>query len=180
MINPSNVIRKESVTTATLEEAWKAWTTVEGITSFFVPKANIETIVGGRYELFSTLKSPKGFQGTEGCKILTLEAQKHFAFEFTAPPQFPNARRLNTRVDLTFGEVAKGGVVKLDLVHSEFREGEEWDEYFEFSRWNWDLVLGRFQYRFSVGPIDWNKPYVPYGISARPEKKLRDHISAQT
>src|SRR5205809_6375782 len=68
-----------------------------------------------------------------------------------APPQFPNVGRLRTRVDITFGEVAKGGVLKLDLVHSGFLEGEEWDEFFEFSNWNWDLVLGRFQYRFSVG-----------------------------
>jgi uncharacterized protein YndB with AHSA1/START domain len=178
MISASNVIRKETITTATLENAWKAWTTVEGVTSFFIPKANIEPVVGGRYELFSSLKAPKGFQGTEGCKVLAIEPLKHLAFEFIAPPQFPNVRRLRTRVDVTFGEVAKGGVVKLDLTHSGFLEGEEWDEYFEFSDWNWDLVLGRFQYRFSVGPIDWNNPYVPYGISARPERKLRDHISA--
>jgi len=178
MINTSNLIRKETVTTAKLEDAWKAWNTAAGVTSFFVPKVNIEPVVGGRYELFSSLKAPKGFQGTEGCKILALEPEKHLAFEFIAPPQFPNVRRLQTRVDVTFGEVAKGGVVKLDLVHSGFLEGEEWDEYFEFSHWNWDLVLGRFQYRFSVGPIDWNNPYVPYRISARPERKLRDHISA--
>jgi uncharacterized protein YndB with AHSA1/START domain len=174
----SKIIRKEAVTTATLEEAWKAWTTAQGLISFFVPKAIIEPVVGGRYELFSSLKAPKGFQGTEGCKILALEPQKHLAFEFIAPPQFPNVRRLRTRVDVSFGQVAKGGVVKLDLVHSGFLEGEEWDEFFEFSNWNWDLVLGRFQYRFSVGPMDWNNPYIPYGISGRPERKLRDHVSA--
>ena len=178
LINSSNVIRKETITTAILQDAWKAWTTIEGVTSFLVPKASIEPVVGGRYELFSSLKSPKGFQGTEGCKILALEAQKHLAFELIAPPQFPNVRRLHTRVDITFGEVAKGGVLKLDLVHSGFLEGEEWDEFFDFSNWNWDLVLGRFQYRFSVGPIDWNNPYIPHGISARPERKLRDHISS--
>jgi uncharacterized protein YndB with AHSA1/START domain len=178
MMNSSKIIRKEAISTATLEDAWKAWTTVEGVTSFFVPKASFEPVVGGRYELFSTLKAPKGFQGTEGCKVLALEPLEHLAFEFIAPPQFPNVRRLSTRVDAAFGEVAKGGVVKLDLVHSGFREGEEWDEFFEFSNWNWDLVLGRFQYRFSVGPIDWNNPYVPYGITARPERKLRDHVSA--
>ena len=178
MINSSKVIRKEAITTANVEDAWKAWTTVEGVTSFFVPKANIELVVGGRYELFSSQKAPKGFQGTEGCKVLALETLKHLAFEFIAPPQFPNVRRLRTRVDVTFGEVAKGGVVKLDLVHSGFLEGEEWDGFFEFSNWNWDLVLGRFQYRFSVGPIDWNIPYIPHGISARPDRKLRDHISA--
>ena len=178
MIDSTKIIRKETITTATMEDAWKAWTNVEGVTSFFVPKANIEPVVGGRYELFSTLKSPRGFRGTEGCKVLAIEPLKHLAFEFIAPPQFPNVRRLRTRVDVTFGEVAKGGVVKLDLAHSGFLEGEEWDEYFEFSDWNWDLVLGRFQYRFSVGPIDWNKPYVPHGITARPERKLRDHVSA--
>lgn len=178
MMDSSKIIRKEAITTATLEDAWKAWTTVEGVTSFFVPKAIIEPMVGGRYELFSSLKAPKGFQGTEGCKILTLEPLKHLAFDFIAPPQFPNVRRLRTRIDLTFGQVGKGGVVKLDLVHSGFQEGEEWDEFFEFCSWNWDLVLGRFQYRFSVGPIDWNNPYIPHGISARPERKLRDHISA--
>jgi uncharacterized protein YndB with AHSA1/START domain len=174
----SKIIRREAVTTATLEDAWKAWTTAQGLISFFVPKAIIEPVVGGQYELFSSLKAPKGFQGTEGCKISALEPQKHLAFEFIAPPQFPNVRRLRTRVDVSFGQVAKGGVVKLDLVHSGFLEGEEWDEFFEFSNWNWDLVLGRFQYRFSVGPMDWNNPYIPYGISGRPERKLRDHVSA--
>jgi uncharacterized protein YndB with AHSA1/START domain len=178
LIDSSKVIRKETITTATVEDAWKAWTSVEGVTGFFVPKANIEPVVGGRYELFSSLKAPKGFQGTEGCKVLTIEPLKRLAFEFIAPPQFPNVRRLRTRVDVTFGEVAKGGVVKLDLVNSGFLEGEEWDEFFEFSNWNWDLVLGRFQYRFSVGPIDWNNPHIPHGISGRPERKLRDHVSA--
>lgn len=178
MTGSSKVIRREAVTTATLEDAWKAWTTAQGLISFFVPKAIIEPVVGGQYELFSSLKAPKGFQGTEGCKISALEPQRHLAFEFIAPPQFPNVRRLRTRVDVSFGQVAKGGVVKLDLVHSGFLEGEEWDEFFEFSNWNWDLVLGRFQYRFSVGPMDWNNPYIPQGISGRPERKLRDHVSA--
>ena len=178
MINASKVIRKETITTATVADAWKAWTTVEGVTSFFVPKANIEPVVGGRYELFSSLKAPKGFQGTEGCKILGLEPLKHLAFDFIAPPQFPNVRRLRTRVDVLFDQVVKGGAVKVGLVHSGFIEGEEWDEFFDFSYWNWDLVVGRFQYRLSVGPIDWNKPYVPHGIGVRPERKLRDHISS--
>src|SRR2546427_9755515 len=118
LINSSKVIRKETITTATVEDAWKAWTTVEGVTSFFVPKANIEPVVGGRYELFSSLKAPKGFQGTEGCKVLAIEPQKHLAFEFIAPPQFPNVRRLRTRVDVMIDQVVKGGVVKVDLAHS--------------------------------------------------------------
>ncbi|OLD08370.1 MAG: hypothetical protein AUI95_03340 [Crenarchaeota archaeon 13_1_40CM_3_52_4] len=77
MTSSSKIVRKQTITTATLENAWKAWTSVEGVTSFFVPKANVESVVSGRYELFSSLKAPKGFQGTEGCKVLALEPQKH-------------------------------------------------------------------------------------------------------
>src|SRR5207244_7637002 len=143
LINSSKVIRKETITTATLEEAWTAWTTVEGVTSFFVPKANIESVVGGHYELFLSLKAPKGFQGTEGCKVLAVEPLKHLAFEFIAPPQFPNVRRLRSRVDVTFDQVAKGGVVKLDLVHSRFLEGDEWDEFLDLSMCHWNFVMVR-------------------------------------
>src|SRR5438132_12803903 len=107
LINSSEVIRKETITTAILQDAWKAWTTIEGVTSFLVAKASIESVVGGRYELFSSLKSPKGFQGTEGCKILVLEPPKHLTFELIAPPQFPNVRRLRPRVDSKFEEVLK-------------------------------------------------------------------------
>src|SRR5207245_7697936 len=88
LINASKVIRKETITTAILHDAWKAWTTIEGATSFLVPKASIEPVVGGRYELFSSLKSPKGFRGTEGSKILALEHQKHLSIELFMPTQF--------------------------------------------------------------------------------------------
>ncbi len=143
MTSPPRFVRKQTVVSISPETAWKTWTTIDGVTSFFAPKANIDPNVGGPYELFFDLKAPRGFQGTEGCKVL------------------------------------KGGLVKVSLVHSGFVEGEEWDESFDFYSWSWDLVLGRFQHRFSAGPIDWNHPYWPSGIAARPQRKLRDHLSSQ-
>src|SRR5437660_12893194 len=107
LINSSNVVRKETITAAILQDAWKAWTTIEGVTSFLVPKASIEPVVGGRYELFLSLKSPKGFQGTEGCKILALGAEKHLGCELIARPQYPNFRRLPTSAAVPFVERAK-------------------------------------------------------------------------
>jgi uncharacterized protein YndB with AHSA1/START domain len=171
------LLRKETVTSVSLESAWKTWTTAEGVTSFFAPKVNIDPRVGGPYELFFDLKAPRGFQGTEGCKVLGVDAQKNLAFEFLAPPQFPNARRVHTRVDVKFEEVLNGGLVKVSLVHSGFREGEEWDECLDFFNWSWDLVLGRFGYTFLNGPVDWNHPYVPQGLTGHPRRKLRDSAS---
>lgn len=158
------------------ETAWKTWTTTEGVTSFFAPKANIEARVGGRYELLFDLKAPRGFQGTEGCKVLSVDPPMNLAFEFLAPPEFPNARRILTRVDLVLENVLGGGLTKINIAHSGFLEGEEWDECFEFFNWDWDLVLGRVQHLSLAGPIDWSHPYIPLGIGSRPLTKLREQI----
>ncbi len=170
------MLRKEAVLTVPLVEVWKAWTTSEGVVTFFAPKANIQLKVGGPYELYFDLKAPLGFQGTEGCRLLGFEQTGSLAFDFIAPPQFPNVRRLSTRVDVGFEEVQKGGIVKVSLAHSGFLEGEEWDESFEFFTLSWDLVLGRLQHRFSAGSIDWRNPYTPPGVRPVPERKLRDRF----
>lgn len=172
------VIRKQTVTNISPSTAWQNWTTEEGVSTFFAPKSNIEARIAGSYELFFDLKAPRGFQGTEGCKILGFDPPHHLAFEFIAPPQFPNVRRIRTRVDVLLDEVLKGGLLKVDLAHSGFVEGEEWDESFDFFSWSWDTVLGRFQHRFTKGPIDWKNPYTPQGISPRPERKLREHVKS--
>lgn len=174
--NPARILRKQTVASVSAETAWKTWTTTEGVASFFAPKASIEARVGGRYELLFDLQAPRGFQGTEGCKVLSIDPPKNLAFEFLAPPEFPNARRIPTRVDLVLEQVLGGGLLKINITHSGFSEGEEWDESLEFFNWDWDLVLGRLQYRLFAGPIDWNHPYIPPGIGSRPRRKLREHV----
>jgi hypothetical protein len=177
LTDTARLLRKQTATSVNLDSAWNSWSTTEGVNRFFAPKANIDARVGGPYELLFDLKAPRGFQGTEGCRVLGLEAQKSVAFEFLAPPQFPNVRRVKTRVDVVFEQVLSGGLVKVSLVHSGFLDGEEWDECFDFFDWSWDLVLARFQHLFSSGSIDWSHPYVPLGLSARPQRKLRETIS---
>ena len=46
-------IDKSIVVPATLDQAWDAWTTREGITSFFAPDARIEPKVGGAFRSIS-------------------------------------------------------------------------------------------------------------------------------
>ncbi len=175
----SRSLMKEAVVTIPISQMWGAWTMVEGVVTFFAPKANVELRVGGLYELFFDLQAPIGFQGTEGCKVLHVEPQSSFGFEFIAPLQFPNVRRLKTRVDLDLKEVQMGALNKVLLVHSGFLGGEEWDAAFEFFNWSWDLVLARFQRRFSSGPIDWKNPYFPPWLRRLPQRKIRNHIPAR-
>lgn len=172
------LIRKQAVISASPETAWKTWTSLEGVTSFLAPRANIEPKLGGLYELMFEPKAPKGFRGTEGSRILRFDPPSNLAFEFLAPPEFPNVRRVRTRVELALEEVLKGGVVNIRLLHSGFMEGEEWDECLDFFNWSWDLALARLQYRISISPIDWTRPYNPPHLGPRPHRKLRDHVSA--
>lgn len=173
------VLRKEAVLTVPITEVWKAWTNTEGVIAFFAPEANIQLAIGEPYELYFDLRAPLGFRGTEGCKVLAFNTVSILSFDWIAPPEFPNVRRLRTRIDVRFEELQRGGLVKLSLAHSGFQEGEEWDDNFEYSDWWWDLVLGRLQHRFSSGPIDWRNPYRPAGIGPAPEHGLRDHVPSR-
>ena len=48
-------IDKEVVVNATLDQAWDAWTTREGIVGFFAPDAKIEPRVGGAFHIHMDL-----------------------------------------------------------------------------------------------------------------------------
>ena len=65
------VIRKEVVVNASVNNVWEVWTTSKGAITFFAPKANIQLSRGGAYEMFFNLKAPKGSQGGEGLKVLS-------------------------------------------------------------------------------------------------------------
>ncbi|HZY46250.1 MAG TPA: SRPBCC domain-containing protein [Candidatus Bathyarchaeia archaeon] len=167
------LLRKETISSTPLAEVWSVWTTKEGVISFLAPKANITLEDQGAYEIFFDPDAPLGFKGTEGCKVLGVNQMKILSVEWRAPPQFPNARRLKTRVDIYFERVE--AVTRVRVEHSGWQEGEEWDESYEFFDRAWDLDLARMQQRFSSGPIDWRKPYLPTWNKLRHER-IRDHI----
>src|SRR6266704_1082706 len=106
-----------------------------------------------------------------------LESMKTLSVEWKAPPQFPNVRRHKTRVNIYFERVE--ALTKVRIEHSGWDGGEEWDEAYEFFDRAWDLDLARMQQRFSSGPIDWSKPYVPAWLGHR-ATPIRDHVPVET
>ena len=154
--NPDRVVRGEVVVEANLDEVWEAWTTAEGIKTFFAPDCNVDLRVGGPYEIFFDLSAEPGQKGGEGVQILALQPKVMLAFTWNAPPQMPNVRNQFTHVVLRFRKLAEKKTA-VSLTHDGWGEGEEWDDAFTyFTRaWN-DIVLPRFKYRFSVGKVDWD------------------------
>ena len=47
------MIEKQGVVNAPIEDVWKAWTTTEGVKSFFAPDAKVEARSGGAFNFRS-------------------------------------------------------------------------------------------------------------------------------
>jgi uncharacterized protein YndB with AHSA1/START domain len=153
-------IQKDIIVEAPIREVWQLWTTQEGVTTFFAPKANVELVVGGRYEMLFNPEEAPGSQGGEGLKVLSYLPEEMLSVEWNAPPHLPNVRRERTHVVVQF-ESRPGDKTRVKLSHLGWKEGAEWDQAFAYFIRAWDVVLARLAYRFSVGPIDWNDPYRP-------------------
>jgi uncharacterized protein YndB with AHSA1/START domain len=153
--NPDRVIRGEIVVQATVDAVWDAWTTEEGIKTFFAPACNVDLRVDGWYEIFFDPDAPPGQKGGEGMRILAFQPKKMLSFTWNAPPDLSNVRKQRTHVVIRFQQLARGRT-RLSLTHDGWGEGEEWDRAFTyFSRaWN-EIVLPRLKRRFAAGPIDW-------------------------
>jgi len=50
---------------------------------------------------------------------------------------------------------------QVKLTHLGWQTGDEWNHVFDYFMQAWDVVLGRLQYRFETGLIDWDDPYRP-------------------
>ena len=155
------IIRKEAVVNGSLKDVWDAWTTSKGAEAFFAPRANIRLEIGGAYELFFDLDAPEGSRGSEGMKILSFLSMEMLSFDWNAPPQYPSVRRSqHTWVVVQFYPIGLNQT-RVRLTHIGWKEGEEWDKVFQYFKRAWDVVLGRLEYKFLGGRIDWNDPYGP-------------------
>jgi len=156
--DPNRVIHAEIIVEASVDEVWGAWTTEEGIKSFFAPACNVDLRIDGRYEILFDLEAKQGEQGAEGARILALEPKQMLSFTWSAPPELSYARKQWTHVVVRFRKLAEGQT-KVSLTHDGWGEGEEWDKAFAYFARAWvDIVLPRLKHRFSVGPVDWSNP----------------------
>jgi uncharacterized protein YndB with AHSA1/START domain len=90
-------LEKAVLVEATPQQVWRAWTTVEGVKTFFAPDARIELQPNGRYEILFDLDAPEGKRGSEGCKILSYASEPMLSFSWGAPPKFEKSRAENAQ-----------------------------------------------------------------------------------
>ncbi len=147
-------IEKDVVVRATLDEAWAAWTTREGIISFFAPDAMIEPRVGGAFHIHIDPGAQPGAKGADDMRFMALQPKKMLSFDWNAPPHLPEARAQRTFVVVRFVAVDDKST-KVTLHHSGWGEGGECDKTYAYFDRSWGTVLANLKKRFETGPQDW-------------------------
>ena len=153
------ILRKEVRITASPGEVWKAWTTAEGVRTFFAVDAAIALEIGGRYEMYFMLSAPEGTRGSEGCVVLSFQPQESLVVSWNFPPTLPEIRDERTRVRIDLEPI--NGDTWVRIVQDNWGEGPQYEAGYAYFQRAWDLVLGRLRHRFAQGPVDWDEPYDP-------------------
>lgn len=147
-------IDREIVVPATLDAAWAAWTTREGIVSFFAPDAVVDAKVGGPFQIYINPGAPVGMRGADDMHFLAVQPKKMISFDWNAPPNLPEARAQRTLVIVRFTPV-DGKSTRVTLHHTGWGDGGEWDKAYTYFDKAWGDVLGNLKRRFEMGPMDW-------------------------
>jgi uncharacterized protein YndB with AHSA1/START domain len=149
-------LEKAVLVEATTEQVWRAWTTVEGVKTFFAADARIELRVGGEYEIYFDSDAPEGERGSEGCKILSYVPGSMLSFSWNAPPQFEKAREERAQwVVLFFLPVSERRTL-VRFLELGWKDDEESQQVYRYFDRAWTFVLTNLVHAFAKGPIDWN------------------------
>ena len=147
-------IDKQIEVAASLDQAWEAWTTREGVRSFFAPDAKIEPHVGGAYEVYMDPLAKPGMKGADDMRVMAVQPKRMISFDWNAPPHLAEARKQRTFVIVRLEPVGERQT-RVSLHHTGWGDGGEWDATYAYFDKAWSAVLGNLKKRFDSGPQDW-------------------------
>jgi len=154
--DPDRRVVKQVTVKAPVADVWKAWTTTEGVVSFFAPAARVEARPGGPFEVHFNPYAKPGLKGADDMVVLAVQEGKMLSFTWNSPPHLAQVRPQRTAVQVRFRPVGDGET-EVRLVHGGWGEGGQWDESFKYFETAWGRVLANLQKRFAEGPVDWTE-----------------------
>lgn len=170
-------IEKEVIVPATVDQTWAAWTTREGIVSFFAPGAEVDARVGGAFHIHMDPDAPQGMKGADDMRYMALQPKKMLSFDWNAPPSLPEARAQRTFVVVRFERVGEAQT-KVSLAHLGWGTGGQWDQTYAYFDRAWPRVLDNLRKRFETGPQDW-APWLAQ-LKAMKDKAAAEAAAAST
>ena len=145
---------------APISEVFSAFSSNDGVQTFFSRGSNVDFKPGGDYEILFFPDREAGQRGAEDTKILAIESGRRISIIWNAPPVCPNVRNQRTVVSFSFKPVDEQ-TTEVMLRQGLWAQGEEWFAANEYFQKAWDVVLYRLQHRFQEGPVNWDNPPRP-------------------
>jgi uncharacterized protein YndB with AHSA1/START domain len=149
-------ITKQVTVKAPIDAVWNAWTTTEGVKTFFAPDAHVEARPDGPFQIYMNPYAQPGMKGADDMRVLAVQDRKMISYTWNAPPSLPEARAQRTVVIVRF-RPAGDGETQVTMTHLGWGDGGEWDKAYDYFDKAWDTVLGNLQKRFVSGPVDWTE-----------------------
>jgi uncharacterized protein YndB with AHSA1/START domain len=125
--------------------AYRLFTDNTLLESWLTETAEVEPVVGGKYELFWDLAHRED-DSTIGCRITALAPDQLIAFEWRSPKQFKsfaNSADPLTHVVVTL--IPEGEGTRVHLVHSGWRSAPEWEEARAWQERGWNVAFEALQ-----------------------------------
>ena len=82
---PERAIHEVITVKASVEEVWNAWTTTDGIKTFFAPDAEVELRVDGPFWIYMNPYAAAGMKGADEMRIIGFQDKKMLSFTWNAP-----------------------------------------------------------------------------------------------
>lgn len=150
------MISKQVTVKAPVDAVWNAWTTTEGVKTFFAPDGLVEARPDGPFQIYMNPYAQPGMKGADDMRVLAVQDRQMISYTWNAPPSLPEARAQRTVVIVRF-KPAGDGETQVTMSHVGWGDGGEWDKAYDYFNKAWDNVLGNLQQRFVAGPKDWTE-----------------------
>ncbi len=121
--------------------AFEMFTVNQLLESWLTTKAEVESVVNGKYELFWD-PNDRDNNSTIGCKVTATEVDKFLSFEWRSPKQFKhfaNFANPLTHVVVFFIPFNKG--TDVHLIHTGWRNSLEWEEARKWQDRAWHIAF---------------------------------------
>ena len=147
-------VHYETVVAAPVAAAWQAWTTNEGLQSFFTGvgsgRTNVRLEPGGPFEFWFIPDNPPGERGCDDCVVLAYQKERMLSFTWDNVPTM-KVRGLKTHVVVRF-EPLGPTTTRVKLTQDGWGEGPDWDEAYDYFTGAWRTVLDGMQAHFGAPP----------------------------
>jgi uncharacterized protein YndB with AHSA1/START domain len=126
-------------------QAFELFTDNQLLESWLVDVAEVEPVIGGKYELFWEPDDREN-NSTIGCKITALETDQLIAFEWRSPKQYKHfANNADPLTHVVVSFYPEGEWTTIHLVHSGWRETPEWEEARQWQDQAWSIAFSALE-----------------------------------